>query len=85
MADYVILSISDNSGYSPEQVKDQSISLGDLLEAVQQAIEDNGADAKIVLANGQRYGASYGHISPWEDLFEVPEEDESEDDEYLRP
>lgn len=89
MAEYIILPINSNQGYSPEQVMNESITLGDLLAAVQEAIETHGAETKIVLSNGQRYGAGYGNISQWQDIFEEPEEDEDRDDysdhQYLRP
>lgn len=79
MAEYIVLNINDNAGYSPEQVMNESISLGDLLSAVQQAILDNDETTKIVLGNGQRYGATYGNISQWSDIFAQPEEDEDAD------
>lgn len=87
MSAYVTLNINDNQGYSPEQVMNESISLADLLSAVQDAILAHGEEAKIVLGNGQRYGATYGNISQWQDIFEAPEEDEDgyADDQYLRP
>jgi len=57
----VLLPVQDNMGYSPEQVE-TNVTLQDLLEAVQAAIEAHGADAKVVLSNGQRYGAGFGRI-----------------------
>ncbi|AZV01759.1 hypothetical protein HOV00_gp40 [Microbacterium phage Schubert] len=62
MARTVILPISDNQGYSPEQVSTQ-VTLGGLLEAIQIAIEEFGEDATVVLSNGQQYGAGYGKIA----------------------
>lgn len=79
MAEYIVLSINSNAGYSAEQVKNESISLGDLLSAVQDAILEHGEETKIVLNNGQRYGAAWGNISQWRDIFETPE-DEDEDE-----
>ncbi|UVG34621.1 hypothetical protein SEA_CHEETO1_56 [Microbacterium phage Cheeto1] len=69
MAKHITLNASTNAGYSADQVLDRTITLGDLLEQVQQAIEDHGEDTKIILNDGQRYGANYGYLSPWSDLF----------------
>lgn len=76
----VILNISDNQGYAPDQIATK-MTLARLLEAVEEAIEDFGPDAQIVLNNGQRYGASYGYIvdSGSAELFES--EGDSEDGE----
>ncbi|MGX1792277.1 hypothetical protein ACWIDW_04965 [Microbacterium sp. NPDC055312] len=78
MASQVLLNISDNGGYSPDQIN-TSFTLGRLLEEVEQAIEVYGADSVIVLNNGQRYGATYGSIidSEFGDLFYSPEEEEN--------
>lgn len=62
MATQILMNISDNQGYAPDQI-DTRFTLGDLLEQVEQAIEDFGEEATIVLNNGQRYGASYGSIA----------------------
>ncbi|KAA9133776.1 hypothetical protein [Microbacterium caowuchunii] len=70
----VLLSVNSHAGYSPEQITD-TLTLGELLEAVEQAIEDFGAEARIVVANGQRYGAGFGGIPRREDLFERVEEE----------
>lgn len=77
MASQVLLNISDNGGYTPDQIN-TTFTLGRLLEEVEQAIEVYGADSVIVLNNGQRYGASYGSIldSASTDLFYTPEEEE---------
>ncbi|AVJ49946.1 hypothetical protein FDJ43_gp48 [Microbacterium phage Koji] len=61
MANTVLLGVNDNQGYSPDQIN-TSVTLADLLEAVQQAILDYGEDAKVVVANGQRYGAGFGSL-----------------------
>jgi len=78
MASQVLLNISDNQGYAPDQIS-TSFTLARLLEEVEQAIEVYGADSVIVLNNGQRYGATYGSIidSPSTDLFYTPEDEES--------
>lgn len=78
MASQVLLNISDNQGYAPDQIN-TSFTLARLLEEVEQAIEVYGADSVIVLNNGQRYGATYGSIidSPSADLFYSAEEEEN--------
>ena len=83
MNDYIALNINDNQGYSPDQVSRDSITLDDLLAAVEDAIESRGGDTKVVLFNGQRYGAAWGNISQWGDVFaeRSPACDEDEDDE----
>jgi hypothetical protein len=73
----VLLNISDNEGYAPDQIG-TSITLTDLLAAVEQAIADHGDDAKVVLSNGQKYGAGFGSISPWADVFTLPNEEDGE-------
>lgn len=69
MAKQITLNIHSNAGYSADQVVDRTITLQDLLEAVQQAVEDHGEDAKIILNEGQTYGANFGYLSPFEELF----------------
>lgn len=76
MASAIVLNVRSNQGYSIEQVQDDSITLQDLLEAVEQAIQDHGAETKVVLDNGQRYGAQFGNISQWDDIFSEVEEDD---------
>lgn len=69
MSSKVILSINSNQGYAPDQVADKSITLADLLQAVQDAVEEFGGEARVVLDEGGRYGANFGYLSQWEDLF----------------
>lgn len=75
------MSISDNGGYSPEQIN-TDFTLGDLLEAVEEAIETHGAEAVIILSNGQRYGAGYGSIIDpgFGELFHAADENEDGED-----
>ncbi len=72
----VILNISDNQGYAPDQISTK-MTLARLLEAVEEAIEDYGSDAQIILNNGQRHGAGYGSIIDpgFAELFHADEED----------
>lgn len=60
-ATHVILQASPNAGYGPDQIQ-CGVTLGQLLEMVEEAVERYGSDARVVTNNGQRYGASYGYI-----------------------
>jgi len=77
----VLLNISDNGGYAPDQIN-TDFTLGQLLEAVEEAIETHGAEAVIILSNGQRYGAGYGSIvdSGFGELFRSADEAEDGED-----
>ncbi|WP_136053592.1 hypothetical protein [Microbacterium sp. K5D] len=59
MSATVQIHINDNQGYAPDQISTH-ITLKAVLESIQDAIEEFGKDATVVLNNGQRYGASYG-------------------------
>lgn len=83
MAKTVLLSLSNNAGYSPEQVG-TAVTLSDLLEAVQQAITEFGADATIVTFDGgNRYGANFGALATegMGDLVITDANPDDEDDE----
>lgn len=68
----VVLNTIGNAGYSASQVQDQSITLGDLLEAIQDAITEHGEEARVALYNAEnQYGAAWGYISQWHNVFEV--------------
>jgi hypothetical protein len=77
--DAVLLNIQASQGYAADQVADDSITLQDLLEAVEQAIADHGESAKVVLKEGGRYGALFGNISQWSDVFSPVEDTDEED------
>jgi hypothetical protein len=64
----LLLAIEDNQGYSPDDVR-ETLTLGDLIQALQEAAEQYGDDARLVLDNGQQYGAQYGGISTYRDLL----------------
>lgn len=69
------LNIESNLGYSADQIN-RAMSLGDLLEAVEMAIEEWGEDAEVVIHQmNNRYGANFGRIVSY-DVFENPEDDE---------
>lgn len=80
MARTVLLPVNDNQGYSPEQISTH-VTLGDLLDAVQQAIQDFGSDAKVVVSNGQRYGAGFGSLAAAAPFGEVVISDAEPDEE----
>ncbi len=74
----VLLKHEGNLGYSPDQVN--GITLADLLELVEEAVEEWGGDTEVVLyQTNNRYGANYGTLYRW-DVFSVPSSDEDEDD-----
>lgn len=76
----VTLPIDDNQGYSADQVE-TNVTLQDMLEALQEAIEEHGEDAVVVLSNGQRYGAGFGAIRPaftGREWFQAADEDDSD-------
>jgi hypothetical protein len=72
MTTRVLLPASTNQGYGPEQIS-TGATLGELLEALEDAVERYGADALVVLDQGQRYGAGYGYLPRHGDLRAVGE------------
>lgn len=71
-----LLNVESNLGYGADQV--QGMTLGELLEAVQTAVDEWGEDTEVVLhQTNNRYGANYGTISQW-DTFTAPEPDDFE-------
>lgn len=74
--DRVLLAVDNNRGYSADQIQ-ESMTLRDLLHAVEDAIEKYGEDVMVVTHdNANRYGANYGGISIYADTFLAPGEDE---------
>jgi len=66
----IILRVSPNQGYGPEQVK--GIKVLDLKELLEQYNDD---DEIITLDGGNRYGAKYGKLyAEVEDIYEDEEE-----------
>lgn len=71
------MNVEGNLGYAPDQI-DSVMSLGDILDQVQEAIEEWGEDAEVVLhQQNNRYGANYGKLSKW-DLFSDPADEEED-------
>lgn len=82
MATTVLIGISDNQGYAPDQVETQ-VTLASLLEDIERAIEEHGADAKVVLSNGQRYGAGFGRfIATHGEVYVSDAARDDDEDEY---
>lgn len=86
MAKTVLIGVNDNQGYSPDQI-DTQVTLGALLASVQEAIEEYGEDAKVVVANGQRYGAGFGSLEVlgWgtDEVSITDANPDDEDDDFL--
>lgn len=61
MARTVILGTDNSLGYAPDQIS-TAVTLADLLEAVQNAIEDFGDDAVVITMDNARYGANFGAL-----------------------
>lgn len=62
MTKQLLLDVSPNNGYGPDQVE-QKLTLAQLLEAVENAISEYGEDAEIIthdVTNSR--GAKYGYI-----------------------
>jgi hypothetical protein len=74
---YVLLSTAERQGYSADQVQ-RTITLSDLQEQIARAVADFGPDARIIIDNGERYGARFGGLDPYNDVFTEPEFDEEE-------
>lgn len=74
-AQHIIMNVSTNRGYAADQVINETITLGDLLARVEEAVAEFGEDVKVVLHNGDNYGASFGVLTPWVNTFEEEEED----------
>lgn len=85
MARTVLIGVNDNQGYAPDQIN-TDVTLADLLSAVQDAIEQFGEDAKVVVSNGQRYGAGFGSLEAYyggEVVISDAAPDDEDDDPYL--
>lgn len=69
MTKHINLQVTFNVGYKAEQVIDRTITLGDLLEQLKAAVEEHGEDTLIALNDADSYGASYGYLPRYTDLF----------------
>lgn len=81
MSKQVLLSISNNEGYAPDQIHTK-MTLGELFQQVQEAIDMFGEDALIVTAEtGNQRGARFGSLSSaYGDLFTDADPDGDDDE-----
>lgn len=82
MAKTVLISINDNEGYAPDQIITE-LTLAGMLESIQNAIEEFGSDAKVVLSNGQYRGAGFGSFQSYGEELVIGDAQPDEEDEYL--
>lgn len=62
-----LLNVEGNLGYGPDQVR--GMTLGELLEAVQTAVNEWGEDTEVVLHQvNNQYGANFGRLVSGETL-----------------
>ena len=74
----ISMNIESNLGYSADQIE-SPMNLGDLLEAVEMAIEEWGEDAVVVIHQmNNRYGANFGQIAS-HDVFDASDDDEDDE------
>ena len=74
----VLFAIEGNLGYAADQVS--GMTLAELLNAVEAAVDEFGADAEVVVhQTNNRYGANFGRIDPYADMF-TPAEPECDCD-----
>ncbi|WP_460802278.1 hypothetical protein [Microbacterium sp. GXF6406] len=75
----VLIGVNDNQGYAPDQISTH-ITLGAVLQSIQDAIDEFGEDAKVVLNNGQRHGASYGaFVRAYGNALEITDAEQDEE------
>ena len=68
------INFNGNQGYAADQIDDPA-TLGELLEAIQEAIEEHGEDAEVVAyQTNNPLGAAYGNLVNVEELFDSPED-----------
>lgn len=76
MTKIIAMNVLPNAGYSADQVSDEGISLRDLMAAIETAIHEFGEDAILVTQDsGNRYGARFGYLEKFGDLFEDTDDD----------
>jgi deoxyxylulose-5-phosphate synthase len=84
MAKTVIIGVNGNQGYAPDQINTR-MTLGAMIEELQEAAEQFGEDALVVTADNQnRYGANFGGFQSYAGNLAIsdaePDEDEYGDD-----
>lgn len=80
MEKVVVVSVTPNAGYSSEQALEyrRGLTLEEIKNLIEEAIENYGEDAVLVTNSGDRYGATWGVI----DFESISGVDEYEEDEY---
>jgi hypothetical protein len=74
----VALAVAPHRAYGASDVETER-TLGDLLRALEEAVSEFGEDARLVTRDDtNRYGASWGHLEQWGDLFQRVGDDEEE-------
>lgn len=79
MSDRVRMNIEAHMGYAPTQITD-TLTLESLAHVVAAAIEKHGPDAEVIVHTGASYGADWGRVSVYDDIFEDIEDVEDDDD-----
>lgn len=70
----LLMHYSGNLGYADDQVNGQT--LGEILEAIQDAIDEYGEDTEVVLYQGNNgRGANYGRLANVLEMFELADPD----------
>lgn len=71
----LLMHFSGNLGYGPDQVT--GTTLGELLEAIQDAVDEYGEDAEVVLCQGNNgRGANYGRLANPLEMIELADDSE---------
>lgn len=76
----IVMTTRPHDAYTVEDVSAHGMTLGELLEAVQTAIETHGEDTRIVISDpGNRYGAQYGYLPAYGDnIFTTDTEEDDQ-------
>jgi hypothetical protein len=74
----VALGVAPHRAYGASDVETQ-MTLGDLMRALEEAVSEYGEDARLVTRDDSNaYGAAWGHLDSWGDLFRAVGSDEEE-------
>lgn len=76
MSNTIVMRYQGNLGYGADQIDNHSITLGEMLEAIQEAIAEYGDDAKVVTYQTNNRGANYGSLYGAMELFELADGDD---------
>lgn len=70
-----ILIKTGQNGYSPKQVQDRAITVGELIEQLESMRDDFGDDIKVIMQ-------SYGNGAVWEPVRFAEEDDSDENEDW---